>query len=400
MTGRPVMGNVRGNTATAAGVATTVADTVTSRPGPYISTWSAVSAFGIGRVEFSEGVRRQKPALTGLGPDEGPAAMARAGLVPNGDPRELLGRKGTRSMDRATGLAVAAVGRLLDDGTGGRIDGLDDNTALVLGTSNGSVRSIMSFTRDALTEDKPYFVDPARFPNTVMNCAAGQSAIRHGLRGPNVTVAGGRASALLALNHARRLQRSGRARSVVCGAVEEYSPERAWLDWHAQGGRQAPVIGEGSAVLLLESLESATAGDRAPLAELAAVRTALPAREADIATVLAGCLRQSLTAAAIDASDVWAVAPTGVRGDLGAYERAGLAEVFAGRVPRETVCSELLGDTYAASVAFQIVSLLSLAERDADAAGRAGLVTTVDADGVVGCAVLLFPHRDTTDQRP
>ena len=397
MTGRTAMENAA--TATDAGTVTT-----TSRPGPYISAWSAVSAFGIGRAEFSEGVRRQEPALTDLAPDEGPAAMARAGLVPNGDPRDLLGRKGTRSMDRATGLAVAAVGRLLDDGAGGRIDGLDDHTALVLGTSNGSVRSIMSFTRDALTEDKPYFVDPARFPNTVMNCAAGQSAIRHGLRGPNVTVAGGRASALLALNHARRLQRSGRAGSVVCGAVEEYSPERAWLDWHARRGRQTPVIGEGSAVLLLESLESATAGDRAPLAELVAIRTALPACEEDTTAVLARCLRQSLTAAGIDASDVWAVAPAGGRDDLGAYERAGLAEVRgpvrAGHVPREVVCSELLGDTYAASVAFQIVSLLSLAERDADAAGRAGLVTTVDADGVVGCAVLRFPHRDTTNQRP
>lgn len=161
-----------------------------STVGPVISAWSAASAFGVGRETFSAGVRSKRQAVTTLDPERWAAPTDRACLVPGGEPRELLGRKGTRSMDRVTGLAVAAVGRLLDDGHGARIPGLDEDTGLVLGTSNGSVGSIMSFTRDSLTEDRPYLVDPARFPNTVMNCAAGQSAIRHGLRGPNVTIAG------------------------------------------------------------------------------------------------------------------------------------------------------------------------------------------------------------------
>ncbi|MFI9169422.1 beta-ketoacyl synthase N-terminal-like domain-containing protein [Streptomyces lincolnensis] len=357
--------------------------------GPFISTWSAVSAFGIGRESFSAGLRDRKPVVTALDPDQWSAPATEACLVPGGDPRELLGRKGTRSMDRATGLAVAAVGRLLDDGTGTRIPGVDESTALVLGTSNGSVRSIMSFTRDALTEDKPYHVDPARFPNTVMNCAAGQSAIRHGLRGPNVTIAGGRASALLALNHAQRLQRSGHARSVVCGAVEEFSAERAWLEWHAhtEQGR-APLTGEGSAVLLLES--GAPRGGAA-LAELAAVEVGLPHAESEVTAVLADCVRRALARAGLDADSVWAVAPADLPGTLGTAERQALDEALGGRTPRGLLCTELLGDTGAVSAAFQITALLSAAESDPESAGRAGVVTTVDREGVVGCALLRFP---------
>jgi 3-oxoacyl-[acyl-carrier-protein] synthase II len=366
---------------------------------PVISAWSAVSAFGVGREKFSDGVRTGQPAVTPLDPDVWSAPVAEACLVPAANPRELLGRKGTRSMDRATALAVAAVGRLLHDGDGGRIDGLDEDTALVLGTSTGSVCSIMAFTRDSLMQDKPFFVDPARFPNTVMNCAAGQSAIWHGLRGPNVTIAGGRASALLALNHALRLQRSGRARGVVCGAVEEFSGERAWLDWHTHGERDPfSLIGEGCAVLLLEA--SATA-DRTALADVLSVEFALSGDDGNVRAVLAGCLRRALAGAGVDATDVWAVAPSNSPGRQGDSEHAAVHDVLGDHRPVRLSCIGLLGDTNAASAAFQIAALLSIAQDDPASAGRAALVTSADRDGVVGCALLRLrgPSGNTPEMR-
>ncbi len=358
---------------------------------PVISAWSAVSAFGVGRKMFSDGVRSGRPAVALLDPDEWSAPVTQACLVPAATPRELLGRTGTRSMDRATALAVAAVGGLLHDSDGGRIAGLDADTALVLGTSTGSVRSIMAFTRDALTQDKPFFVDPARFPNTVMNCAAGQSAIWHGLRGPNVTVAGGRVSALLALNHALRLQRCGRARSVVCGAVEEFSGERAWLDWHTQGASTpSPLTGEGCAVLLLEA--PATAG-RAALADVLSVEFALSADDRDVRAVLAGCLRRAMAGAGADATDVWAVAPSDPPGRQADSEHAAIRDVLGDHRPLRLSCMGLLGDTNSASAAFQIAALLSTAQNDPAAGGRVALVTAVDRDGVVGCALLRVGWR-------
>ncbi|MGH3752219.1 MAG: beta-ketoacyl synthase N-terminal-like domain-containing protein [Pseudonocardiaceae bacterium] len=359
---------------------------------PVISAWSAVSAFGAGREKFRDGVRGGRPAVTPLDPGEWPAPVTQACLVPVATARELLGRKGTRSMDRATALAVAAVGGLLHGSDGSRIAGLDAGTALVLGTSTGSLRSIMAFTRDALTQDKPYFVDPARFPNTVMNCAAGQSAIWHGLRGPNVTIAGGRASALLALNHALRLQRCGRARSVVCGAVEEFSGERAWLDWHTQvAGTPSPLTGEGCAVLLLEA--PATAG-RTALADVLSVQFALSADDGqDVRAVLAGCLRRALAGAGADPADVWAVAPSDPPGRQADSEHAAIRDVLGGHRWLRLSCMGLLGDTNSASAAFQIAALLSAAQDDPAAGGRAALVTAADRDGVVGCALLRLGCR-------
>ncbi|MCP5877146.1 hypothetical protein NL390_32295, partial [Klebsiella pneumoniae] len=70
-------------------------------------------------------------------------------------------------------------------------------TALVLGTTTGSAESMMNFTRSSLEAEKPFYVDPALMPNAVMNCAAGQCAIWHQLKGPNTTIAGGRAAGLL-----------------------------------------------------------------------------------------------------------------------------------------------------------------------------------------------------------
>ncbi len=347
-----------------------------------ISAWSTVCSFGVGSGPFTDGIRSGRSAVTSLDPDEWASPVSRAYLVPGGSPADLLGRKGTRAMDRATGLAVAAVGQLLHDGSGV----LAQDTSVVLGTSTGSVSSIMRFTRDSLTQPKPYFVDPARFPNTVMNRASGQVAIWYGLRGANVTIAGGRASALLALNHAVRMQHSGRAGSVVCGAVEEFSAERAWLDWHT-GSRDESVspLGEGAAVLLLAD-PAEEAHD--VLAEVLAIEVALAEDDGQVAPLLADCVRRAFAEAEISPLDLWAVACSDPPGPRGVGERRAVRELLGEHDARRLSCVELLGDTNSASAAFQIAALLSVA-RDAPAAvGRTALVTAVDDDGVVGCALL------------
>lgn len=346
---------------------------------PVITAWSAVSAFGLGRKAFSDGLREKRMALSALDPEVWSIA-GEAYLVPNFDATEQLGRKGTRSMDRATALAVVAVGRLLDEEA--RDDARED-TAIVLGTSTGSAASIMSFTRDSLTQDRPYLVDPAKFPNTVMNCAAGRSAIWHGLRGPNVTIAGCAASALLVLNYAQRLQRSGRARSIVCGSVEEFSRERWWLDWHTRGpSERVPWLGEGCAVLLLEAAETAR---RKPLAELTAVEVGLAADDSRAPDALMACLRRAFERARIEPTDVWAFVPSASASNA---ERGAITQMLGSHQARELPCAALLGDTHAASMSMQIAAVLAAAERTPEAVGRIALVTTIDRDGVVGCAAL------------
>lgn len=332
--------------------------------GPVIAGWSAVSPFGVGAEAFEAGLRAGRPALETAAAATGQTAR----MVPDFDARTVLGKKGTRSMDRVTALAVTAVGQL-DTG--------DPSTALVLGT-NGSAHSVMSFTRSSMTEQQPFYVDPARFPNTVMNCASGQCAIWYRLTGPNATIAGDHTAALLALSYARRLQRSGRAGTVLCGGADEYSEARSWLHHHNR--HQRAVLGEGCAMLRLEP--AGTTG----LAEVAGLEFGAFGATEDIRPVLADVLRRVLRRTGVAPKEVWAVAPA----DL--TDMDGVRDGLDGAKPTLIHTSELIGDTSAASVAFQICAVLATAGGEPAGPGRVAVVTAVDPAGTVGAALLrLFP---------
>ncbi len=342
---------------------------VTTAHRPVISAWSAVSPFGLCVADFVEGVRTATPTLAPLG-EKWQAPAEQACLVPDFEIREVLGKKGTRSMDRVTALAVTAVDRLVRDSDGDRIGGVDEHAALVLGTNTGSAQSIMDFTRDSLVGEQPYFVDPARFPNTVMNCAAGQCAIWHDLRGPNTTIAGGRLTGLLALRYALRLQRAGHADTVLFGAAEEFSTARSWLDWHVRGGDAASPLGEGCALLLLEPQEQAERHGRTALAEVLGLSVGV--HHGDVAPVLARCVRRVLAGLGASTADA---ALIGAEGDRAALPD-GVADVVA--------VGDLIGDTGAASGAFQLVAALGRF----GGTGRHVLLTSADHDGAVGAALL------------
>jgi 3-oxoacyl-[acyl-carrier-protein] synthase II len=361
----------------------------TSAGRPVITAWSAVSSYGIGRTAFAEGLRARRPAVTRLGAEHGELPVGTGGVVPDFDVRKVLGKKGTRSMDRVTGLAVTAAGALLDDDERNRAVGTGEGAAFALGTTTGSAQSMMDFTRESLTGERPFFVDPARFPNTVMNCAAGQSAIWYQLKGPNATIAGGRAAGLHALNYARRLLAAGRARTVLCGAAEEFSQARSWLERHSadEGDDTAdPPLGEGCALLLVEPHDPDDAAQPV-LAELVAVELGV-APAGDIRPALEARLRAALDRAGVRPDRVVAVARSGAPGAEGRAEAAAVADVL-GDAPADLTPTGLIGDTGAAAAAFQAAALLSYAaDRPAAAAGRIGVITSVDRTGTVGCALL------------
>ncbi|WP_433598121.1 beta-ketoacyl synthase N-terminal-like domain-containing protein [Nocardia sp. CA-135953] len=340
-----------------------------------ITGWSVLSPYGPDRDAFTRGLTERRCALRAVRDEEG-LPHARVGAIDTFETRAHLGRKGTRAMDRATGLAVATVGMILAART---IEPAD--TALVLGTTTGSARSMMEFTRDSLTEDKPYHVDPARFPNTVMNCAAGQCAIWHGLTGPNTTISSGRGTLLAALNYAERLHRNGHTERVLCGAVEELSEHRAWLEWHgtADPARRTEALSEGCAMFLLEPAARAEADGGAVYAEILAVtfRRGAPEQRRDSA---ATAIRACLDRAGIAPEQVWALA---IEDDIDS-----VASVFGTHTDalRHLPIAELLGDLGAVSAGMQLAAVLAHAR--ADERGRAAVVATTDPDGAATALVL------------
>jgi 3-oxoacyl-[acyl-carrier-protein] synthase II len=348
---------------------------------PVITAWSAVSPFGIGHQSYVDGVSAGRSTAARLDKQQWSGPDEQAHLVPNFTNKEVLGRKGTRSMDRVTGLAVSTVGQVLHDAEGNRVVATGADSALVLGTTMGSVQSVMDFTRDSFTGELPFHVDPARMPNSVMNCAAGQCAIWHQLQGPNTTLAGGGTAGLLAMDYARRLLNHNRARKVLVGAAEEYSPARAWLHRHGGGNT---VLGEGCAVLLVEPLADIGEG-REPLAEVLAIQSRCYL-EGDPRGALEASVRSALGSADVQPDDVWAAVGSAA-GAKGEDERATLRAIFGDSTVDRVPAAEL-GDTGAASSALQIATVLSVAERNPEAAGKLALVSAVDPHGTVACALL------------
>ncbi|MFF0138941.1 beta-ketoacyl synthase N-terminal-like domain-containing protein [Streptomyces sp. NPDC005227] len=360
-----------------------------------IIAWSAVSSYGRTAADFAQGVREDAAG-------DRPAPLSgseHARVVPDFDARLLLGKKGTRYMNRVTALAVSAVGAAMAD-----LDARHDpaETGLVLGTTTGSVQSMMEFTHASLTGNRPYDVEPSVIPNSVMNCAAARCAIWHDLRGPNTTLAAGRPAGILALAYARRLLRAGRARTVLCGGAEEWTPDRAWLHERSLGvptaegteggsrtatrvaGVRTGRLGEGASVVCVT-----TAPTVRPLATVRAVRSTAVPPPASAERVLSEVVRDVLADAGLDSSHVWGVARSGLDDDEANAVAALLPRQAAERLP---AVGTFLGDTGAAAASLQIAAALPLAgpgaERD-----RHLLVTSTDPQGLAAAALLTVHPR-------
>ncbi|MBC9710971.1 3-oxoacyl-ACP synthase [Streptomyces sp. TRM66268-LWL] len=343
-----------------------------------ITAWSAVSPYGTGRAPLAAGLRGRVAPPESAGPEEWTAQPdATARLVPGFEVREALGKAGTRGMDRLTGLTAVTVRELLTHETAALPEG-DLGTGVVLGTAAGSAQGFMEFTKASLEGDRPIDVMPSKVPNMAMNRAASASAIRHALKGPNTTVAAGRLSGLIALDQAVRLLAEGRAERVVAGSAEEYSAIRAHLTHAAHG--DALVLGEGCVMVLLEPGDTATGR---PLAEVLAVHHRV-APQGEFTEVLTAAVRTALAQAGVEAESVWAAVPGEAPGVAGAQERQVHEDLFGPQVRSRAASVALLGETAAATGAYQLAALLS----EPGAPGRIALVTATDPDGPVGCAVL------------
>ncbi len=358
--------------------------------GIVIAGWSAVTSAGIGVDAVRARVGR---AAVAAGPVPGVALTGFCGEAlpqPDGhlfaglDVRAELGRKGTSSYDRATGLAVVCAQDALREASLAVTGSAAGRVGVALGTSMGSFRSTSDYSRETLTQHKPYLVNPVLFPNTVMNGAAGQVAIRFGLRGVNATIAGGALAFVNALRYACGVIDSGYADVMLTGAVEEFSPHRAWAQHLA--GRAAPAgMGEAAGLFVLAGPQAPDSLRDRPRGRVLGVATGFgPGGPADAARALTGCVRRVLRQADVAAVDVTAVltteaAPT----DRREYDAAVAA---LGTAPRRVTPAAMFGDCDAATSALGLAVLL--ARGDGEGTAALGLLTALGPDGAVGAALV------------
>jgi len=300
------------------------------------------------------------------------------------DPVALLGRRTARFNHRSTTLALAACGGALADAGIEVTDGNADGIGVTLGTTCGSLAGTVEFGWDTFAQERPHQVNPATFPNSVLNTAAGAAAIRFGLRGPNSTVAAGPLAGLAALRHAEVTLRAHHADTILVGAAEELSAPLAWV---AETLRPGVVLGEGAAVLVLERPDVAAAGGRTPVARLAAVVS----RAEDVRN-------PDTVAAAVTAALARAEAPPG-RVRLLALRHTGDAVVDAAQVAgvgavvsiEPTHVEDRIGDCASAHAAMQLAGVVRTIRAERWPAADVALVVAVDPDGALAVAVLSGP---------
>ncbi len=253
------------------------------------------------------------------------------------DASRYLGDKGLRTLDRLTKLLVVAT-RLATHDAGLKKDGVfvppatPERVGCIASNAYGSLEAITELDRVAELEDARY-INPAKFPNTVANSASGYASIWEDLRALNVAVSDGNCGALDAVACADIHMTNGRADALVVGGAEAMS-EALYLAFQRIGVLEAGThLGEGAAMLVLETAELAAARGAKVLAWAAGCGSAFEAPASDKQMIHAStdamtrAARACLDEAGASAGDVDLVA-SGVSG-LRAFDTAELAGITA-----------------------------------------------------------------------
>ncbi|MGH7461664.1 MAG: beta-ketoacyl-ACP synthase II, partial [Longimicrobiales bacterium] len=191
-------------------------------------------------------------------------------------PENVMDRKEAKRMDRFAQFAVAAAHEAMTaSGFAGQLETLDrDRIGVLIGSGIGGIGTFEDQAR-VMFERGPKRLSPFFIPMFIPDIAAGHVSMRYGLRGPNYCTVSACASSAHAVGDAFRLVQRGDADAMVAGGAEATvtpmaiagftnmkalsarndSPETASRPFDAT--RDGFVLGEGSSVLILESLEHA-----------------------------------------------------------------------------------------------------------------------------------------------
>jgi len=208
-----------------------------------------------------------------------------AGEVPGFEPLDYVDKKDLKKSDRFIHLALAASQLALGD-SGLRIDQDNaDRVGAIIGSGIGGL-PLIERSHQTLIEKGPGRVSPFFIPGQIVNMAAGQVSIRHGARGPNSAPCTACTSGLHAVGDAFRILQHNYADAMIAGGTEgvitplavagfcamralstrNEEPEKASRPWDQD--RDGFVIGEGSGIVILESMEHAMQRDVPIYAEI------------------------------------------------------------------------------------------------------------------------------------
>lgn len=201
------------------------------------------------------------------------------------DPEALFGRRETRRMDRYAQFALAAALQAVEDAKLVLDDENRDRIGVLIGSGIGGIGTVLK-QAEVMRERNAPRVSPFLIPMMLADTAPGLIAIKLGVRGPNLSLATACATGSNALGEAAEILRRGSADVMIAGGSEAGITKLTMAGMNTMGAlstrndeptkascpfdanRDGFLMGEGSAVLVLETFEHAQARGANILAEI------------------------------------------------------------------------------------------------------------------------------------
>ncbi|GAA3441440.1 beta-ACP synthase [Planomonospora venezuelensis] len=242
-----------------------------------------VAPGGGSREEFWARIVDGKPAIRRVSTFDPTAYRSQIAAECDFDPaRYGLTPQEIRRMDRFVQMAIASADEAVAD-SGlelGRVD--TDRLGVCLGSAVGATITLEDEYVVASNHGRDWVTDhrhtmPFLYQSLVPSSAATELAVRYGAHGPAALVSTGCTSGIDSIGHAHSLIQDGEADIVIAGAsdapispitvacfdaIRATSPRNDEPDQASRpfdAGRQGFVLGEGSAILVIEELEHALA---------------------------------------------------------------------------------------------------------------------------------------------
>ena len=209
-----------------------------------------------------------------------------AGEVKNFNASDWMSPKEVRRMDTFIHFGLAATKMAMDDAGLQVTEQNAERIGVNVGSGIGGLPMIEENIREMIAKG-PRRISPFFVPGSIVNMVAGMISILYGFKGPNVSMVSACTTSTHCIGDAARFIEYGDADVMIAGGSEATvclsgvggfcavkalserndSPETASRPWDKD--RDGFVLGEGAGILVLESLEHATARGARIYGELA-----------------------------------------------------------------------------------------------------------------------------------
>lgn len=325
-----------------------------------------VSSVGLGKDTFLENLKLGKNAKAPVTMFDG-AGFEHDLLceVKDFQPKSWVKNQNVNNLDRSSQFSVAAARMAIEDSGFAINDIKDADIASVIGTTDGSSQSIEKLTENYFKSDYRV-IEQQHLPKMSAQNIALSVAKEFSLTGEATTISTACAAGNYAIGTAFDMIRNGEVEQALCGGSDSVC-RKTFAGFYRLGSmasnncqpfdvnREGMLTGEGSAVLLLESLSSAVKRKAPIYAEISGYAMNCDANHmvAPNLESIADCIRQAHKNSGIDADDIDYICMHGTGTKANDVTEVGaIKKVFGKNIPAVSSIKSTLGHGMGAASAF------------------------------------------------